>query len=219
MFSNMTYWRYFRNLLVLAVATSQIAAPANMVPQTPPSLSPFGDGEWWVLTKTLQYKIGKAAGTIIIPAGFTTDLASTPSLVWTFFPRSGNYMSAAILHDYLYYDQRCTREQADNIFKLEMREFGVSKATLFLIYTAVDLVGWLFWDDKSPRGDTRAYRIIPPKPLESFLGAQLTAKQSWALVRGKVNVEDYQTVKDYMDQSFKVNDGIREICGKAVQEL
>ena len=71
-----------------------------------------------MLTEPLPTRIGRSSEIITIPKGFVTDLTSIPRFFWSAFPKSGPYMSAAILHDYLYWDQRCTREQADRIFDI-----------------------------------------------------------------------------------------------------
>ena len=41
---------------------------------------------------------------------------------------SGNtpYTRAAVIHDYLYWAQPCTREQSDNLLMIAMKESGVS---------------------------------------------------------------------------------------------
>ena len=50
-------------------------------------------------------------------------------------------MSAAILHDYLYWDQRCTRAEADKIFDIEMKSYGVNDTSRKLIFSAVSEFG------------------------------------------------------------------------------
>ena len=35
-------------------------------------------------------------------AGFVTDLASTPQILWSMLPRAAAYSYPAIIHDYLY---------------------------------------------------------------------------------------------------------------------
>jgi hypothetical protein len=42
---------------------------------------------------------------------------------------NGKYSKAAIVHDYLYWTQGCTREQADNLLDIAMKESNVSFVT------------------------------------------------------------------------------------------
>lgn len=57
------------------------------------------DGESWTLGEAVTY-VGKY-GTYLVPAGYITDFASVPRLLWWFTPRSGPWNKAAIVHDWL----------------------------------------------------------------------------------------------------------------------
>jgi len=57
-----------------------------------------------------------------VPAGFVTDFASTPRALWSVIPPTGRYQLAAVVHDFLYWDQGCTREQADTVFAWRWRK-------------------------------------------------------------------------------------------------
>ena len=50
-------------------------------------------------------------------------------------------MYAAILHDYLYWDQHCTSAEADKIFDIEMKSYGVNDTSRKLIFSAVSEFG------------------------------------------------------------------------------
>jgi len=47
-------------------------------------------------------KGGLARFRVTVPAGFVTDLASVPRLLWAIVPRDGLYNGAAVVHDFLY---------------------------------------------------------------------------------------------------------------------
>lgn len=49
-----------------------------------------------------------------IPAGFLTDAATTPRVLWPLFPPVGKWTRSAILHDYLLTAR--TRDYADAVF-------------------------------------------------------------------------------------------------------
>ena len=45
---------------------------------------------------------GLARFKVTVPAGFVTDLASVPRLLWAIVPRDGLHNGAAVVHDFLY---------------------------------------------------------------------------------------------------------------------
>lgn len=80
---------------------------------------------------------------IVVPAGFITDLASTPRFIWSLLPPHGDYAKAAILHDYLYSkgSVSVTRKAADFIFYEAMGVLGVAEWKRKLIYHTVRMFG------------------------------------------------------------------------------
>ena len=140
-----------------------------------PQLTPFGDAQWWVLTESLPYRIGRSNEVITVPRGFVTDLASTPRFLWSALPRTGPYMASAVLHDYLYWDQRCTRKQADEIFRIEMADFGVDPTVARLIFAAVDELGSAAYSDNAAAQARGATRYMPEAMLQEFLSQPFSA--------------------------------------------
>lgn len=63
------------------------------------------DTDWklWRLEQTLRYEVGSlGSGNIInVPAGFETDGASVPRLLWWLLPTWGSYSRAAAVHDFI----------------------------------------------------------------------------------------------------------------------
>ncbi|HUQ20920.1 MAG TPA: DUF1353 domain-containing protein [Gemmatimonadaceae bacterium] len=116
-------------------------------PPPSPLLQPFADGEDWMLESPMIFKAGKKNPLIlIVPRGFVTDYASVPRPLRLLLPREGTYGNAAVLHDYLYWRQDCTREQSDNIMVIAMLEAGVSESTLRAIQLGIRLGGQGSWD-------------------------------------------------------------------------
>ncbi|MDH5178598.1 MAG: DUF1353 domain-containing protein [Gammaproteobacteria bacterium] len=136
--------------------------------QTRPVLTPFADGEFWVVTQSLSYPIPGTDDVIVIPQGFVTDFASIPRIFWTVFPRHGEYTTAAIVHDYLYWTQRCTREQADDLFERAMQDAEVSTASRYAIYGAVRLGGGSAWDENARLQTEEGESRIVPYSLLNF---------------------------------------------------
>lgn len=54
---------------------------------------------------------------VVVPAGFITDGASVPRVVWTLFNPVGELFEASIIHDYLYANAIESKKYADLKFK------------------------------------------------------------------------------------------------------
>lgn len=83
---------------------------------------------------------------ITVPAGFETDLTSSPRWLWPFVPPHGKSAKAAILHDYLL--TQCTAEEtgeglsrygADRIFLAGLIVLGYSELHALTLYRGVRL--------------------------------------------------------------------------------
>lgn len=92
------------------------------------------------ILEDIEYKT-EAYGNIKVPEGFVTDLASTPRIVWSFFPPHGKYAPASILHDYLYTTGTGSKYSADNTFLEVMTQLEVPYFRRKLVYLAVKLFG------------------------------------------------------------------------------
>lgn len=91
------------------------------------------------------------SGFFIVPKGFVTDLASIPRILSPLFPKVGDNLPAAVLHDWLY-SKKCTekvdRKEADIFFLNMMAKWGVKPWRRYLMYYAVRLFGWMFYKKK-----------------------------------------------------------------------
>ena len=101
-------------------------------------------GNIFVLLRPISY-LG-----VVIPAGFESDGASVPRLLWgVVFPRDDrNAMFAAIFHDFLYrtHPGRWTRSEADDTFLYLLEQGGVSWIRRTRAYIGVRLFGGSSWD-------------------------------------------------------------------------
>jgi len=102
-----------------------------------------------------------------VPTGFTTDFASVPCLLWIILPKWGKYGNAAVIHDYLYYDQSTTRLRADNVFLEAMIVLKVPVWQKFCLYTGVRIAGWWAWWLNSRKKDHGYRKIVKESPLKS----------------------------------------------------
>ncbi len=164
----------FTILMILTVAGCAMKSP--MV------ATPTGDGKYWVLLAPLVYEHLETGDIYKIPRGFVTDLASVPRLFWTAFPPCGKYTSAAVVHDYLYWNQAngCDRECADDILLIAMEESGVGYITRKAIYRAVRTGGRFAWNSNKEQKASGAIRVIP----EEFMNFEVY--ESWEQIQNRI---------------------------------
>jgi hypothetical protein len=102
----------------------------------------------WRVTKAFKYYVGDIADDcwVYVPAGYLTDGASVPQLLWNLLPPWGAYGQAAVVHDILCETlivhkggqaQQITRAKADSIFKEAMTVLGVPAWKRNVMYIAV----------------------------------------------------------------------------------
>lgn len=104
---------------------------------------------------------------VTVPTGFVTDFASIPRIFWSALRPDGEYAYAAVVHDYLYWTQTRSREEADLILNMAMEDFEVGAVTAKLIYGAVRLGGKSAWKsnaEKKAQGEKRVLTRLPQDP-------------------------------------------------------
>ena len=129
----------------------------STVPQSV-AVRPSGNSRAFILVEPMTYEIGTTGVAITVPAGFVTDYASIPERLWGIYSPHDQYSRAAVIHDYLYWSQLCTRLQADNLFMIAMKESDVPKGTRDVVYLFVRAGGDDPWE-----GNSRARRKNVPK--------------------------------------------------------
>jgi Protein of unknown function (DUF1353) len=105
--------------------------------------------------------------TVHIPVGFVTDLASIPPPFYSLLRPDGNYAWAAVVHDFLYWEQKISREKADSILKIAMQDLRVDDATVSVIYGAVRVFGGVAWRTNAKAkedGEKRILKLFPQDP-------------------------------------------------------
>lgn len=142
----------------------------------------------WALQRPMSYYAGPDRDEeIVVPAGFVTDLASIPRLVWSFYPPDGPWVKAAIVHDFLYDTQGdgrwnstvgvsraepYSRAEADGILLEGMEERKVGRWERFVIWASVRIGGQPGWDRA---GELRAERQKLGKAAASKSGKAVAA--------------------------------------------
>lgn len=110
-------------------------------------VTPLPDGKTWIILSDFGYAVGaeESEDVIDVPIGTYTDFASIPRLLWSILPRWGKYGNAAVIHDWLYWDQSRSRREADLILLEGMDVLDVSAWQKFPIFWAVRFFGWMAW--------------------------------------------------------------------------
>lgn len=151
------------SFLVLSIISARTAQA--QLPIDPVDFRPFADGRTWIVKQPMIYKIGVSKDSIIIPPGFVTDMASIPPVLQSIIQQNGPYLLPAVVHDYLYWQQACTRSESDRIFLLAMIEHDVSNAHRTAIYDAVRAAGQFAWAGNARERGQHLLRIIPSNRL------------------------------------------------------
>jgi hypothetical protein len=145
---------------VVGIALYSMPASAQQ-PIRPVPLMPFADGNDSILMADLRYQVGTTNFVVVVPAGFVTDFASTPKAIWAVLPPFGQYQLAAVVHDFLYWDQGCTREQADALLRVAMAESKVDPIKRDIVWQAVRRFGNSAWTGNTTAKAAGQPRIVP----------------------------------------------------------
>lgn len=85
-------------------------------------------------------------GDILIKKGFLTDLGSVPKPLWGIIPPTGKMLRAYLVHDWLYAQQICSRQESDDCLKRLMMALAVPEWEYEAIYNGVKFGGQAAWD-------------------------------------------------------------------------
>ena len=120
------------------------------------------------MLKLCGIQVTKTTGTVTVPKGYITDLASVPRVCWAFIAPF-DVARAAVVHDIMYekingaykegkISNKCEREKyrkiADNVFRDGMRaaEPEVPNWKIFSAYWSVRMFGRWAINSSAPRG-------------------------------------------------------------------
>jgi hypothetical protein len=162
---NLADFQWTVNAATAGSITSNARYPVDAAPA--PLVRGFPDGSNWMIQSHVIHELVRDSPYIVIvPRGFVTDFASIPQPLQLLRGRlstTGRYGNAAVVHDYLYWRQDCTRAQADNILAIAMKDAGVSLLERKIIYEAVRQFGQSAWDgNRSARQAGMIRTVAPP---------------------------------------------------------
>lgn len=141
--------------------------------QGPLVIQRFSD-PMYILTNPISWKPEKDSvykKAISVPKGFVTDLTSVPPLFFSVLRPDGDYVYAAIIHDWCYWNQHVTRDEADTVINDCMVHFKISALDRVPIHEMVKLAGQGPWDQNAKlkkAGERRVLAKFPEDPLTSW---------------------------------------------------
>ncbi|MEQ1669983.1 MAG: DUF1353 domain-containing protein [Hyphomicrobium sp.] len=150
--------------IVLAVFIFAASSSANAFVQATsnPNIRLFqGDGVTFALQGPLVYRINLTNAAVFIPSGFVTDFASVPWFAQSVVSVLGRHSVPAIVHDYLYWHQKCTRKEADLILYATMQEYDANWFQRHAVYWMVRIFGGWSWNENAESKKSGFIRILP----------------------------------------------------------
>lgn len=119
----------------------------------------------------------------MVPKGFVTGLASVPRELWSILSPIHSYMTAAILHDYLYGDQRCGQDEADIILNVAMKSYGVSSDKRHAIFDGVHFAGKQSYKNNAQQKQKGESRFLSDEYVEKLLKQFINHTITWERVK------------------------------------
>ena len=95
---------------------------------------------------------------IYVPEGFVTDFASSWVGRFNLLSRKASFSAAAVLHDWLYYQGRETKDMADLMFREALESQGVGAYDRWKAYWGVRLFGGSAWAAHRERDWTKTFK-------------------------------------------------------------
>jgi len=157
----------------------------------------------FMLAFPMRYKAFHSSNyEIVVPAGFITDLASIPEPLWWWESPHEGTMAPAIIHDYLYWEQSCTKDEADAVMYVAMTEVGLEGDKIAGVYVGIrSPIADKAWEDNRKArlgGESRFFTPEHARSLqESWIDteATLSSLQSDAIaVNGMYRIETPQPI-------------------------
>lgn len=146
-----------------ATSSKSLAAPLRLSRFVEPIYYLLEPGIIWTPNPDNGTKFSK----VKVPTGFITDLASIPPAFFSILRPDDEYAQAAIVHDYLYWTQRTTRDYADEVFKIAMRDLEVNPLQIRSISLAVQAFGQSAWDNNRKLKRAGERRFLKNYPTEA----------------------------------------------------
>ena len=148
------------------------------------TLVPFGDWDFFYLkggSILWRPNQGQTFRLVEVPEGFVTDLTSIPRVFWLVLRPEGRHAYAAVVHDYLYWTQLRSREEADQILNFALEDSKVNGVMRWVIYQVVDKLGQKAWDENK-----RLKAVGERRTLARYPSDLSTSWEDWKKAQGNL---------------------------------
>jgi len=157
--------------ITLFVTSCSITRPTTTQLSTDPAI--------FMVAHPLSYKTDNGENKIVVPTGFITDLASIPRYLWWWESPHEGTLAPAIIHDYLYWEQSCKKDEADAVMYLAMQEVGLSKFKIEAIYLGVRTpLAQKAWNKNKEAKKHGESRFLTQKYADFILDSQIKPKST-----------------------------------------
>lgn len=135
------------------------------------TVTPMADGFQWRLNSRFRFWSAELGRMFEAPAMLIVDFASVPRFLWATLPPWSRYGAAATAHDSAYWQQDCTRAEADVMLREAMEVLGVDEITVNAIYTAVRTFGQSAWDRNAELKASGYTKLASPNVTPPYASA------------------------------------------------
>jgi hypothetical protein len=189
-------------------ASATTGAQTNL---TPVSITRLGKNTFMVRDPlTMTFKDGAPA--ITVPAGFVTELGSVPRrLRWWQGPTEAS-IAPAVFHDYLYWTQACTQDEADAVLYHAMTVQDGATAKDAAIYRAVSGAGAATFKANRERQRNGEVRTFTPAYVATVVQSPVDANETLASALRKAQSSSGLARQD------SPSDAVRLTCARLLQQ-
>jgi len=99
-----------------------------------------------------NFEVWFEGDTIVVEAGYITDLSSVPKLFWFWYPPASSYgRKPSVIHDYIYSRlyHEYSKSYADRLFYEGLKAMGMPNWKAYIAYCGVRWFGKGGWDNAS----------------------------------------------------------------------
>jgi hypothetical protein len=175
-------------------------AAANI---TPLSITAIGKNTFMVRDPlVMTFKDGAPA--IMVPAGYVTELGSVPKSHQWWDGKAEGSIAPAIFHDYLYWTQACTRDEADAVMHVAMTALGVGNAKAAQTYKAVSRTGSSAFKSNGERRRNGEARTFTPEYVRAVVQQPFDVNETLATALRKAQAASGLATHDAPSEAIKL---------------
>lgn len=202
--------RYIVRVLILLVALSLASCAINrptvtqLIPEPP----------LFMVAHPLRYATNDGRHEIVVPIGFITDLASIPRVLWWWQAPHEGTMAPGIIHDYLYWEQSCTKDEADAVMYLAMLEIGLGSFNSNRVYDGIRTnAAQDAWDKNRAARESGESRFFTEAYARVIQDSQVDPKATL------VSMQADAAKRQGLYKPSLPNSGVKSACQAALREF